>query len=104
VQQEITLSNIVISDCTLREGEQQPGVVLTGDEKLRIAHALDELGIHQIEAGMPAVSPEEKKTMTRIAKAGLRAKILAFCRARKDEIETASCGYGSTACHEPHPD
>ncbi len=102
VQQEIKLSNIVISDCTLREGEQQPGVVLTGDEKLRIAHALDELGIHQIEAGMPAVSPEEKKTMTRIARAGLRAKILAFCRARKDEIETArDCGVWGIVCSLP---
>jgi isopropylmalate/homocitrate/citramalate synthase len=102
VQQEIKLSNIVISDCTLREGEQQPGVVLTGDEKVRIAHALDELGIHQIEAGMPAVSPEEKKTITKIAKAGLRAKILAFCRARKDEIETArDCGVWGILCSLP---
>jgi len=102
VQKEIKLSNIVISDCTLREGEQQPGVVLNGDEKLRIAHALDELGIHQLEAGMPAVSPEEKKTITRIAKAGLRAKILAFCRARKDEIETArDCGVWGILCSLP---
>ncbi len=105
VQREIKLANVVISDCTLREGEQQPGVVLTGEEKLRIAKALDELGIHQIEAGMPAVSQEEQRTMTKIAKAGLRAKILAFCRARKDEIQIASeCGVWGILCSLPSSD
>jgi len=102
VKEGIKLSNIEISDCTLREGEQQPGVVLTGEEKIRIAQALDELGIHQIEAGMPAVSPEEEKTITHIAKAGLRAKILAFCRAIKDEIEIArDCGVWGILCSLP---
>jgi isopropylmalate/homocitrate/citramalate synthase len=102
VKKEIKLSNIEISDCTLREGEQQPGVVLTGEEKVRIAKALDELGIHQIEAGMPAVSPEEQKTITHIAKAGLRAKILAFCRARKEEIQIArDCGVWGILCSLP---
>jgi isopropylmalate/homocitrate/citramalate synthase len=77
-------------------------VVLNGEEKIRIARALDELGIHQIEAGMPAVSPEEKKTITQIAKAGLRAKILAFCRARKEEIAIArDCGVWGILCSLP---
>lgn len=102
VQKKIKLSGIAISDCTLREGEQQPGVVLNGEEKIRIARALDELGIHQIEAGMPAVSPEEKKTITQIAKAGLKAKILAFCRARKEEISIArDCGVWGILCSLP---
>jgi isopropylmalate/homocitrate/citramalate synthase len=105
LKNEIHLSNIEISDCTLREGEQQPGVVLTGEEKIRIAQALDELGIHQIEAGMPAVSPEEQKTITQIAKAGLRAKILAFCRARKEEIKIArDCGVWGILCSLPSSD
>jgi isopropylmalate/homocitrate/citramalate synthase len=102
VTDSIKLSNIEISDCTLREGEQQPGVVLTSEEKIRIARALDELGIHQIEAGMPAVSPEEQKTITRIAKGGHRAKILAFCRARKEEIQIArDCGVWGILCSLP---
>lgn len=102
---EVKFTDVVISDCTLREGEQQPGVVLTGDEKVRIACALDELGIHQIEAGMPAVSAEEQKTITRIAKLGLKAKILAFCRARKEEIQIArDCGVWGILCSLPSSD
>jgi methanogen homocitrate synthase len=44
---------------TLRDGEQMPGVVFRKDEKVKLAQALDELGIHIIEAGMPAVSQED---------------------------------------------
>ena len=46
---------IKIHDITLRDGEQQTGVVFTKDDKVRIAEALAEAGIHRIEAGMPAV-------------------------------------------------
>jgi methanogen homocitrate synthase len=53
--------NITIYDTTMRDGEQTPGVCLRTPEKLKIARKLDELGIHQIEAGFPIVSSEEKK-------------------------------------------
>ena len=49
--------NIKIHDVTLRDGEQQTGVILSKDEKIRIAEALAEAGVHRIEAGMPIVSP-----------------------------------------------
>ena len=49
--------NIEIHDVTLRDGEQQTGVILTKDDKIRIAEALAEAGVHRIEAGMPIVSP-----------------------------------------------
>ena len=52
--------DIIVYDTTLRDGEQTPGVCLRTPEKLRIAKKLDELGIHQIEAGFPVVSNEEK--------------------------------------------
>jgi hypothetical protein len=44
-------------DCTLRDGEQQAGVVLTTDDRIPIAHALAEAGVHRIEAGLPAGGP-----------------------------------------------
>ncbi|MPZ70078.1 MAG: hypothetical protein GEU71_11195 [Actinobacteria bacterium] len=50
-----------IHDVTLRDGEQQAGVEFTADEKLRIAEALSEAGIHRIEAGLPAVSPADTR-------------------------------------------
>ena len=52
---------ITVYDTTLRDGEQTPGVCLRTPEKLQIAKKLDELGIHQIEAGFPVVSNEEKR-------------------------------------------
>ena len=51
---------VLISDCTLREGEQQAGVVLSRKEKIHVAHLLDDIGIPQLELGMPAVSEEEE--------------------------------------------
>ena len=47
---------IKIHDVTLRDGEQQTAVVFRREEKVAIAKQLDALGIHRIEAGMPAVS------------------------------------------------
>jgi len=53
--------NIKIHDVTLRDGEQQTGIILSKDEKIRIAEALAEAGVHRIEAGMPIVSPSDTR-------------------------------------------
>jgi hypothetical protein len=42
-----------LCDCTLRDGEQQAGIVFTVEDKMRIARALDEVGVYEIEAGTP---------------------------------------------------
>jgi len=76
-------------DVTLRDGEQMPGVVFRRDEKVKLAQALDELGIHSIEAGMPAVSQEDFDAVKEIANLGLNAKVKAFCRARKEDVDLA---------------
>jgi isopropylmalate/homocitrate/citramalate synthase len=84
---------ILISDCTLREGEQQAGVVLSPSDKLRLAHALDDAGIPQLEVGMPAVSEEEYQNIKAIGQAGLRAKTIALCRTVKADVDKAvECG------------
>ncbi|PKL74293.1 MAG: 2-isopropylmalate synthase, partial [Candidatus Melainabacteria bacterium HGW-Melainabacteria-1] len=49
---------VLIHDATLRDGEQTPGVVFRKADKVRIAKALDLVGVDRIEAGMPAVSAE----------------------------------------------
>ena len=85
--------DVVISDCTLREGEQQAGVVLSPSDKLRLAQALDDTGIPQLEVGMPAVSEEEFENIKSIAQAGLKAKTIALCRVVKGDIDKAlECG------------
>jgi isopropylmalate/homocitrate/citramalate synthase len=76
-----------LCDCTLRDGEQQAGVVFTVGDKVAIARALDAAGIYEIEAGMPAQSPDDRAAVEAIAHAGFRAKISALARARKDDVD-----------------
>ncbi|MFA4825826.1 MAG: homocitrate synthase family protein [Methanoregula sp.] len=81
--------NIEICDVTLRDGEQTPGVSFSCEEKVKIATLLDEIGIEVIEAGFPAVSPNEKQCVKTIANLGLDARICGFSRAREEDIRTA---------------
>jgi isopropylmalate/homocitrate/citramalate synthase len=57
--------------------------------KVRIAKALDDLGIYEIEAGTPAISEEDQEAMAEICKLGLRAKISGLCRAVAGDIDLA---------------
>ena len=84
---------VKIYDTTLRDGEQTPGVCLRTPEKLKIARKLDELGIHQIEAGFPIVSNEEMRSVKAIVKEDLDAEILVLARTKKEDIDAAiDCG------------
>jgi methanogen homocitrate synthase len=85
--------NVQIHDATLRDGEQTPGVVFSVDDKIAIATKMDEIGVERIEAGMPAVSPQDAEAIREISKLGLKAKIFTFARAMKKDIDTAlECG------------
>jgi len=87
-----------IVDCTLRDGEQQAGIVFTKEDKVNIAKKLDELGIPEIEVGMPAVSEEDQKATKEIVNANLNARIIALSRPIKEDIDLLSdCGvWGAT--------
>ncbi|WJI08963.1 2-isopropylmalate synthase [Methanobacterium sp. CWC-01] len=80
---------ITVYDTTLRDGEQTPGVCLRTPEKLKIARKLDELGVHQIEAGFPIVSNEERRSVRAIVNENLNADILVLSRTRKEDIDMA---------------
>ncbi|MBS7623421.1 homocitrate synthase [Candidatus Bathyarchaeota archaeon] len=82
--------NVAILDTTLREGEQTPGVTFTIEEKLEIVRRLDEIGVNMIEAGDPNVSKDVKDAVRRIAKEGLKAEVLAHCRALIPDVENAA--------------
>jgi len=72
---EVTLArDIVISDGTLRDGEQQPGIVFSPEDKVRLAQALDEIGIPEIEVGMPSVSQQEQEAIKSVAKAWITSQ------------------------------
>ena len=84
---------IKIHDITLRDGEQQAGVTFTKDDKVRIAKALDEAGVHRIEAGMPAVSPQDEAAIKEINSMGTNAEIFAFSRCMAKDVKLAKdCG------------
>lgn len=84
---------VEIHDATLRDGEQTPGLVFSVEEKVAIAKKLDEVGIDRIEAGMPAVSPQDFEAIKQISALGLNAKIYTFARAMNADIDKAvECG------------
>lgn len=86
-------ARVDVHDVTLRDGEQQAGVELTADEKVRIAEALAEAGVQRIEAGLPAVSPADAEAVRRIASLGLPCRVLAFSRCMVDDVKRAlDCG------------
>jgi len=76
-------------DVTLRDGEQQTGIIFTKDEKIRIAEALAEAGVHRIEAGMPVVSPSDAAAIKEIVKRNLGPQIFAFSRCMVDDVQRA---------------
>ncbi|WP_176229552.1 homocitrate synthase [Candidatus Hakubella thermalkaliphila] len=90
--------DIKIDDTTLRDGEQTAGVVFANNEKKRIARLLDEIGVHQIEVGIPAMGGDEKKTISDIVKMDLRSNILAWNRAVTSDIQhSLDCGVDAVA-------
>ena len=84
---------IELHDITLRDGEQQAGVVFTRDDKIRIAEALADVGVHRIEAGMPSVSKDDAAAIKDIVRRRLGPKIFAFCRCMVSDVKQAvDCG------------
>ncbi len=74
-------------DTTLRDGEQTPGVNLNTQDKLRIAAALEELGIDAIEAGFAAASPGDFEAVSAVASQLKHAQTVCLCRAVISDIE-----------------
>ena len=96
---------VIFHDITLRDGEQQAGIIFRKDEKIEIARLLDEVGVQRIEAGMPAVSPEDMEAIKAIVKEGLNAKIFCFARCMKRDVDLAvECGVDGVVMEIPSSD
>ena len=74
-------------DTTLRDGEQTVGVVLSPEDKLEIAQALDRAGVDRIEAGFPRVSEDDSRAISLILEAELEAEVWGFSRAVRADVE-----------------
>jgi isopropylmalate/homocitrate/citramalate synthase len=93
---------VLIHDVTLRDGEQQAGLVFNKKDKIKIANLLDEVGVDRIEAGMPAVSNQDKEAVRTIAHSGLHAKVFSFARCMKRDVDLAlECGVDGVAMEIP---
>jgi 2-isopropylmalate synthase len=79
-----------IFDTTLRDGEQSPGCSMTPAQKLRMAHALDELGVDIIEAGFPAASDGDFASVAEVAAAVQHASVAALARCNEGDIRAAA--------------
>jgi isopropylmalate/homocitrate/citramalate synthase len=92
-------------DTTLRDGEQTVGVVLSPEDKLAIAQALDAAGVDRIEAGFPRVSDEDAEAIRLIADAGLNAEVWGFARAVQADVELlAELGVRAAVVESPISD
>jgi homocitrate synthase NifV len=90
--------SIRVDDTTLRDGEQTAGVVFANHEKVRIAKLLDEVGVHQIEIGIPAMGGDEKQTIKQIVGMNLKTSILAWNRAVVEDLDhSLDCGVDAVA-------
>ncbi len=85
-------------DVTLRDGEQQAGVVFTKYDKVLIGRAINRAGVERIEVGTPGTSSEDKEAVRALNAATLEVKIFSWARNNKLDIAAAKdCGsYGVT--------
>jgi 2-isopropylmalate synthase len=81
---------VVIFDTTLRDGEQSPGCSMTTQEKLSMAHALEDLGVDIIEAGFAMASEGDFAAIATITQAIRGPRITSLARAKREDIEMAA--------------
>jgi 2-isopropylmalate synthase len=82
-------ARVTVFDTTLRDGEQSPGCSMNQQEKLRLAHQLDRLGVDVIEAGFPIASDGDFEAVKAIAAVIRRPIIAGLARACRQDIERA---------------
>lgn len=82
--------HVVFFDTTLRDGEQSPGCSMTTQEKLTMAHALEDLGVDIIEAGFAMASEGDFAAISTITQAIRKPRIASLARAKTEDIEMAA--------------
>lgn len=78
---------VYVADCTLRDGEQQAGLVLSRAHKVKIARCLAQMGVHEIEAGTPAISAEDRDAVAEIADVCTDVRVSALAVAREAAVD-----------------
>ncbi|NHL65988.1 homocitrate synthase [Burkholderia ambifaria] len=89
-------NSITLVDCTLREGNQSPGIRFTAVDSIKIAKQLSDIGVDCIEVGHPYASEWEFHRVAAVRDALPKQNILAHARARIEDIESVAKSGAST--------
>ncbi len=88
MSKENQMVSIEIYDTTLRDGAQGPGIKFSTDDQIRVIQALDELGVHYIEAGQPASNPKAEQVFLKVKDIKLsNSKVVAFGSTRHPRVK-----------------
>ena len=83
-----TPNKVFLYDTTLRDGAQAEDVNFSVEDKVRVAHALDSLGIHYIEGGWPGSNPRDVEFFSKMKKEKFKtSKLAAFGSTRRRGIK-----------------
>ncbi|MBN2628091.1 MAG: hypothetical protein JXA95_15590 [Spirochaetales bacterium] len=91
---------MTVVDSTLREGEQTPGLVLSFEQKRKLADALIGASVNELEAGIPAMGEEDRNFLRSLN--GLGGRIICWCRSREEDVRDAF-RTGTGAVHVSFP-
>ena len=91
---------VLFSDTTLRDGEQMPGATLEPDDKLQIAKALEEAGVHSLDAGFPASSEADVAAIRKMIGVVKQPVLTALCRTVKSDIDAADEALDGNPAHK----
>src|SRR5215469_1015095 len=86
------MDRVQFFDTTLRDGEQSPGFSMNREEKLKLAHAIEEMGVDVLEAGFPIASPGDLEGTRAVAAEIKGCRVAALARARQVDVDAALKG------------
>jgi 2-isopropylmalate synthase len=91
---------VLFSDTTLRDGEQMPGATLEPHEKLQIARALQDAGVHSLDAGFPASSESDVQAIRMMMGVITGPVLTALCRTVRSDVDAAERALDGNPLHK----
>ncbi len=93
-------NTVLFSDTTLRDGEQMPGATLEPHEKLQIAKALQDAGVHSLDAGFPASSEADVQAIQMMIGVITKPVLTALCRTLRSDVDAAERALDGNPLHK----